>query len=317
LRNHKILQLKIFHSIKDFSTTKKTILTLGTFDGVHLGHQKILERIIDNTANNKYESLVLTFFPHPRMVLQENSEIKLLNTMEEKVYLMENMGIQNLVIHPFDTVFSQLTAEEFVRTVLVNQFDIHKIIIGHDHRFGRDRTANIDDLISFGKQYGFEVEQISVQEINDLSISSTKIRKAISQGNMPLANEYLGYDYFLSGTVFKGKQLGRTIGFPTANIKIEEDYKLIPHNGVYAVKSIINQKTIFGMMNIGFNPTVSGEKLSIEVHFFDFDTDLYEQKIKVSILKYIRAEQKFDSVDLLTEQLEKDKSTTITYLQQL
>ncbi|MFT7396501.1 MAG: riboflavin kinase/FMN adenylyltransferase [Flavobacterium sp.] len=317
MRNHKIIQLKIFHSIKDFSTTKKTILTLGTFDGVHLGHQKILERIIDNTANNKYESLVLTFFPHPRMVLQENSEIKLLNTMEEKVYLMENMGIQNLVIHPFDTVFSQLTAEEFVRTVLVNQFDIHKIIIGHDHRFGRDRTANIDDLISFGKQYGFEVEQISVQEINDLSISSTKIRKAISQGNMPLANEYLGYDYFLSGTVFKGKQLGRTIGFPTANIKIEEDYKLIPHNGVYAVKSIINQKTIFGMMNIGFNPTVSGEKLSIEVHFFDFDTDLYEQKIKVSILKYIRAEQKFDSVDLLTEQLEKDKSTTITYLQQL
>jgi riboflavin kinase/FMN adenylyltransferase len=317
LRNHKIIQLKIFHSIKDFSTTKKTILTLGTFDGVHLGHQKILERIIDNTANNTYESLVLTFFPHPRMVLQENSEIKLLNTMKEKVYLMENMGIQNLVIHPFDTVFSQLTAEEFVRTVLVNQFDIYKIIIGHDHRFGRDRTANIDDLISFGKQYGFEVEQISVQEINDLSISSTKIRKAISQGNMPLANEYLGYDYFLSGTVFKGKQLGRTIGFPTANIKIEEDYKLIPHNGVYAVKSIINQKTIFGMMNIGFNPTVSGEKLSIEVHFFDFDTDLYEQKIKVSILKYIRAEQKFDSVDLLTEQLEKDKSTTITYLQQL
>ena len=317
MRNHKIIQLKIFHSIKDFRTTKKTILTLGTFDGVHIGHQKILERIIDNTANNKYESLVLTFFPHPRMVLQENSEIKLLNTMEEKIHLMENMGIQNLVIHPFDTVFSQLTAEEFVRTVLVNQFDIHKIIIGHDHRFGRDRTANIDDLISFGKQYGFEVEQISVQEINDLSISSTKIRKAISQGNMPLANEYLGYDYFLSGTVFKGKQLGRTIGFPTANIKIEEDYKLIPHNGVYAVKSIINQKTIFGMMNIGFNPTVSGEKLSIEVHFFDFDTDLYEQKIKVSILKYIRAEQKFDSVDLLTEQLEKDKSTTITYLQQL
>ena len=317
MRNHKIIQLKIFHSIKDFRTTKKTILTLGTFDGVHIGHQKILERIIDNTANNKYESLVLTFFPHPRMVLQENSEIKLLNTMEEKIHLMENMGIQNLVIHPFDTVFSQLTAEEFVRTVLVNQFDIHKIIIGHDHRFGRDRTANIDDLISFGKQYGFEVEQISVQEINDLSISSTKIRKAISQGNMPLANEYLGYDYFLSGTVFKGKQLGRTIGFPTANIKIEEDYKLIPHNGVYIVKSIINQKTIFGMMNIGFNPTVSGEKLSIEVHFFDFDTNLYDQKIEVSILKYIRTEQKFDSVDLLTKQLEKDKSTAITYLQEL
>jgi riboflavin kinase/FMN adenylyltransferase len=309
--------LKIFNSIKEFSATKKTILTLGTFDGVHIGHQKILERVIDNTANEKYESLVLTFFPHPRMVLQEKSEIKLLNTIEEKINLLETIGIQNLVIHPFDEAFSRLTAEEFVRTVLVDQFDIHKIIIGHDHRFGRNRTADINDLISFGQQYGFEVEQISVQEINDLSVSSTKIRNAISQGNMPLANEYLGYDYFLSGTVFKGKQLGRTIGFPTANIKIKEDYKLIPLNGVYIVKSVINQKTVFGMMNIGVNPTVSGEELSIEIHFLDFDADLYDQKITVSILKYVRAEHKFDSIDLLTKQLEKDKNTTTTYLSTL
>jgi riboflavin kinase/FMN adenylyltransferase len=309
--------LKIFHSIKDFSTTKKTILTLGTFDGVHIGHQKILEKLIDNTINEKYESLVLTFFPHPRMVLQEKSEIKLLNTIEEKIQLLETIGIQNLVIHPFDALFSQLTAEEFVQTVLVDQFDIHKIIIGHDHRFGRNRTANIDDLIGFGEKYGFEVEQISVQEINDLSVSSTKIRKAILEGNMPLANEYLGYDYFLSGIIFKGKQLGRTIGFPTANLKIKEDYKLIPLNGVYVVKSTINQKTVFGMMNIGFNPTVSGEQLSIEIHFFDFDADLYDQKITVSILTYMRPEQKFDSVALLTEQLEKDKSTAIRYLHQL
>jgi riboflavin kinase/FMN adenylyltransferase len=286
---------------------------LGTFDGVHIGHQKILERIIANTANNKYESLVLTFFPHPRMVLQEKSEIKLLNTIDEKIQLLENLGIQNLVIHPFDTTFSQLTAEEFVQTVLVDQFDIHKIIIGHDHRFGRNRTANIDDLIGFGKKYGFEVEQISVQEINDLSVSSTKIRNAISQGNIPLANEYLGYDYFLTGTVIKGKQLGRTIGFPTANLKIKEDYKLIPLNGVYVVKSIINEKTVFGMMNIGFNPTVSGEKLAIEIHFLDFDSDLYNQKITVSILQYLRPEQKFDSVDLLKQQLEKDKQMAITY----
>lgn len=309
--------MKIFHSIKDFSTTKKTILTLGTFDGVHIGHQKILEKLIDNTINEKYESMVLTFFPHPRMVLQEKSEIKLLNTIEEKIQLLETIGIQNLVIHPFDALFSQLTAEEFVQTVLVDQFDIHKIIIGHDHRFGRNRTANIDDLIGFGEKYGFEVEQISVQEINDLSVSSTKIRKAILEGNMPLANEYLGYDYFLSGIVFKGKQLGRTIGFPTANLKIKEDYKLIPLNGVYVVKSTINQKTVFGMMNIGFNPTVSGEQLSIEIHFFDFDADLYDQKITVSILTYMRPEQKFDSVALLTEQLEKDKSTAIRYLHQL
>lgn len=314
---YKIFALKIFHSIKDFSTTKKTILTLGTYDGVHIGHQKILERVIHNTGNKKYESLVLTFFPHPRMVLQEQSEMKLLNTIDEKIHLLATIGIQNLVIHPFDEIFSKLSAEEFVRTVLVDQFDIHKIIIGHDHRFGRNRTANIDDLIGFGKKYGFEVEQISVQEINALSVSSTKIRKALQEGNMSLANEYLGYDYFLTGTVSKGKQLGRTIGFPTANLKIKEDYKLIPLNGVYVVKSIINQKTIFGMMNIGFNPTVSGEKLSIEIHFFDFNTDLYDQKITVSILKYIRPEQKFNSVDLLTKQLEKDKSIAIAYLHQL
>lgn len=306
--------MKIFKSIKDFSSDKKTILTLGTFDGVHKGHQKILKKITQGTENGKYESLVLTFFPHPRMVLQENSDIKLLNTIEEKIYLLEAIGIENLVIHPFDEIFSQLTAEDFVRTVLVDQFNIHKIIIGHDHRFGKNRTANIDDLIDFGEKYGFEVEQISVQEINDISVSSTKVRKSLLEGNMALANKYLGYNYFLSGTVVKGKQLGRTIGFPTANIKIEEDYKLIPHNGVYVVRSVINEKTVFGMMNIGFNPTVSGEKLTIEIHFLDFDTNLYDQKITVSILKYLRPEQKFDSLDLLTQQLEKDKNSALTYL---
>ncbi|WP_369766000.1 bifunctional riboflavin kinase/FAD synthetase [Flavobacterium sp. WC2429] len=309
--------MKIFHSIKDFSSPKKTILTLGTFDGVHVGHKKILERIIQNTANKKYESLVLTFFPHPRMVLQEQSEIKLLNTIPEKINLLEKIGIENLVIHPFDETFSRLTAEEFVSTVLVDQFHIHKIIIGHDHRFGRNRTANIDDLINFGKQYGFEVEQISVQEINDLSVSSTKIRNALLEGNMNLANEYLGYDYFLTGTIFKGKQLGRTIGFPTANLKIEENYKLIPLNGVYIVKSTIAQKTVYGMMNIGFNPTVKGESLSIEIHYLDFDADLYDQKVTVSILKYLRPEEKFDSVDTLKKQLQKDKETTIAYIKGL
>ncbi len=315
--NHKTIPLKIFKSIKDFSSDKKTILTLGTFDGVHKGHQKILKKITQGTKNGKYESLVLTFFPHPRMVLQENSDIKLLNTIEEKIYLLEAIGIENLVIHPFDEIFSQLTAEDFVRTVLVDQFNIHKIIIGHDHRFGKNRTANIDDLIGFGEKYGFEVEQISVQEINDISVSSTKVRKSLLEGDMALANKYLGYNYFLSGTVVKGKQLGRTIGFPTANIKIEEDYKLIPHNGVYVVRSVINEKTVFGMMNIGFNPTVSGEKLTIEIHFLDFDTNLYDQKITVSILKYLRPEQKFDSLDLLTQQLEKDKNTALTYLSEL
>ncbi len=310
--------MKIFNSINDFSCSKKTVLTLGTFDGVHIGHKKILERVTQNTdpeaSGGKCESLVLTFFPHPRMVLQGQSDVKLLNTISEKIELLEMMGIQNLVIHPFDEIFSKLTAQEFVKTVLVDRFDIKKIIIGHDHRFGRNRSANIDDLITFGKEYGFEVEQISVQEIKEVSISSTKIRNALTEGNMALANEYLGYDYFLTGTIIKGKQLGRTIGFPTANLQIEEDYKLIPRNGAYVVKSSINQKTVFGMMNIGFNPTMDGENLSVEIHYFDFEADLYEQKISVSILEYLRPEQKFDSVHLLKEQLEKDKETALDYI---
>lgn len=309
--------MKIFHSINDFHSTKKTILTLGTFDGVHAGHRKILDRLTQNVEKGKYESLVLTFFPHPRMVLEEQSGIKLLNTIPEKIDLLEKIGIENLVIHPFDESFSRLTAQEFVKNVLVDKFHIQKIIIGHDHRFGRNRTANIDDLIAFGKQYDFEVEQISVQEVNDVSISSTKIRNALMEGNMALANEYLGYEYFLTGTVFKGKQLGRTIGFPTANLQIKENYKLIPRNGVYIVKSTIGQKTVFGMMNIGYNPTVAGKNLSIEIHFFDFDADLYDQEIRVSILKYLRPEQKFDSVDLLKEQLEKDKNSALAYIKSL
>jgi riboflavin kinase/FMN adenylyltransferase len=309
------LALNIFHSINDFKSTKKTILTLGTFDGVHIGHKKILEKITQNTANGEYESLVLTFFPHPRMVLHGESAVKLLNTISEKIDLLEKTGVQNLVIHPFDEMFSKLTAEEFVTTILVEKLQIQKIIIGHDHRFGRNRTADINDLITFGKQYNFEVEQISVQEIDAVSISSTKIRNALTEGNMALANDYLGYNYFLTGIVIKGKQLGRTIGFPTANLKIEESYKLIPRNGVYVVKSIINQKIVFGMMNIGYNPTVAGENLSIEVHYFDFDTDLYDQKIAISILERIRPEQKFDSVSLLKEQLKKDQEAALAYIQ--
>ena len=288
---------------------------MGTFDGVHLGHRKILEKITQNTTDEKAESLVLTFYPHPRMVLQGQSEVKLLNTIEEKIDLLEDLGIQNRVIHPFDEIFSQLSAEEFVKIVLVDRFHIQKIIIGHDHRFGKNRTANIDDLIAFGKQYDFEVEQISVQEIQDVSISSTKIRNALNEGKMTLANNFLGYDYFLTGTVSKGKQLGRTIGFPTANLKIKDNEKLIPRNGVYVVKSIINQKIVFGMMNIGFNPTVKGENLTIEVHFFNFEADLYDQKIKVSILKHLRSEQKFSSVDLLKEQLFKDKESALSYIE--
>lgn len=305
--------MKIFNSIQDFKTTSGTIVTLGTFDGVHIGHRKIIERLVQNTDPTT-ESLVLTFFPHPRMVLQGDSEIKLLNTIDEKAFLLEENGLDNLVIHPFDQAFSRLTAEEFVKNILVDIFNIKKIIIGHDHRFGRNRTANIDDLIVFGKEYNFEVEQISAQEIDEVSVSSTKIRNSLLDGNIQLANNYLGYNYFLTGTVVKGKQLGRTIGFPTANLSIKESYKLIPQNGVYVVRSIINDKTVYGMMNIGFNPTVNGQNQTIEVHFFDFDEDLYGKELRVSILNRIRSEQKFESVLKLKEQLAQDKITSLEFI---
>lgn len=309
--------MKIFNSIKSFNATKPTIVTIGTFDGVHLGHQKIVAQITKNAHALNCESLVLTFFPHPRMVLQEGTEMKQLNTLNEKIALLDNLGIDNLVIHPFDKEFSRLTAEEFVKKVLVDVFKIKKIIIGHDHRFGRNRTATIDDLINFGKTYGFEVEQISAEEINEVSISSTKIRNALLEGNIELATNYLGYDYSLTGIIFKGKQLGRTIGYPTANITIEEDYKLIPNNGVYIAKSVLNGKTVFGMMNIGTRPTVDGTKQTIEINFFDFKQDLYEKKITISLLHRMRSEQKFESIDALKNQLGKDKKTALAFIENL
>ena len=311
------MSLKIFNSIESFNATKPTIVTIGTFDGVHLGHQKIVAQITKNAHALNCESLVLTFFPHPRMVLQESTEMKQLNTLNEKIALLDNLGIDNLIVHPFDKEFSRLTAEEFVKKVLVDVFKIKKIIIGHDHRFGRNRTATIDDLINFGKTYGFEVEQISAEEINEVSISSTKIRNALLEGNIELATNYLGYDYSLTGIIFKGKQLGRTIGYPTANITIEEDYKLIPNNGVYIAKSVLNGKTVFGMMNIGTRPTVDGTKQTIEINFFDFKQDLYGQKITISLLHRMRSEQKFESIDALKNQLGKDKKTALAFIENL
>ena len=317
MRNTFYISLKIFNSIKSFNVTKPTIVTIGTFDGVHLGHRKILEQITKSAHALDCESLVLTFFPHPRMVLQEGTEMKQLNTLDEKINLLDGLGIDNLVVHPFDKDFSRLTAEEFVKEVLVDVFKIKKIIIGHDHRFGRNRTANIDDLISFGETYGFEVEQISAEEIDEVSISSTKIRNALLEGNIELATAYLGYNYSLTGIVSKGKQLGSTIGYPTANIKIEESYKLIPLNGVYIAKSVLEGKTIYGMMNIGTRPTVDGVNQTIEINFFDFKQDLYYQKITLSLLHRMRSEQKFESVDALKSQLGKDKIMAENYISQL
>ncbi|MUV04884.1 bifunctional riboflavin kinase/FAD synthetase [Flavobacterium rakeshii] len=306
--------MKIFNSIQEFTTNAPTIVTLGTFDGVHKGHKSILEKITSSSKNTGCESVLLTFFPHPRMVLQQNTDIKLLNTIKEKAMLLEEHGINNLIIHPFDHAFSRLTAEEFVKNILVDKFMVRKIIIGYDHRFGRNRTADINDLIQYGEEYNFEVEQISALEINEVSVSSTKIRNALNAGYLETANRYLGYPYFLTGNVVKGKQLGRTIGFPTANINITESYKLIPDKGVYVVSSEIAGKTIYGMMNIGNNPTVGGVAESIEVHFFDFNSDLYNKEIRVNIHYKIRNEIKFPSVNHLKEQLKEDQKTSLEYI---
>jgi riboflavin kinase / FMN adenylyltransferase len=309
--------LKIYQSISDFSTDRKTIITIGTFDGVHIGHQSILDLMKKATQDGQYESIVLTFFPHPRMVLQQDSSIKLLNTIDEKATLLEKFGIDNLIIHPFDATFSNLSAEEFVKQILVDQLKIQKIIIGHDHRFGKNRTADINDLVAFGEKYNFDVEQISAKEVDEIAISSTKIRKALLEGKIKLANKYLGYPYFISGRVIEGKKIGRTIGFPTANIEIAENYKLLPKNGVYIVSSVIKNTLYYGMMNIGNNPTLGENEQTIEIHFFNLDENIYHEKLQISFLEHIRDEHKFDSIAELKAQLENDKAFSIDYIKKL
>ena len=307
--------MKVFHSINSFKAEKKTIITIGTFDGVHLGHQSILKKVIDQAKTNNSESTVLTFFPHPRMVLQQDSDIKLLNTIEEKTFLLRQLGVDNLIIHPFDLEFSRLSAEEFVTQVLVEKLNIGKIIIGYDHRFGRNRTATIDDLIAFGEKYNFTVAQISAKEIDEIAISSTKIRKALEEGDVALANSYLGNPYFITGQVVEGKKIGRTIQFPTANIQPSEDYKLIPKIGAYIITAQIDSQVVNGMLNIGYNPTISNDTISIEAHFFNFDGNLYQKNIKVNFLERIRNEQKFETLEHLKEQLKHDKLYALNYFE--
>ncbi|MGJ8715990.1 MAG: bifunctional riboflavin kinase/FAD synthetase [Maribacter stanieri] len=302
-------------NISKYKEEYPTVITIGTFDGVHIGHLKILNKIINHAKSTALKSSVLTFFPHPRMVLQKDTNIKLLNTIDEKITILEKLGLDVLIIHPFTREFSRLTATEFVRDILVNTLNIKKVIIGYDHRFGRNRTANISDLITFGSTYNFTVDEIPAQEIDDVSVSSTKIRKALEDGDIETANSYLGYEYMLTGTIIKGKGIGKQLGYPTANLYIAEDYKLIPKNGAYVVNSSISDKTIYGMMNIGYNPTVNGTEKSIEINFFDFDTDLYHQKIQINILVRLRDEHKFESIEALKAQLAKDKEKSIEFIQ--
>ncbi len=306
--------MKVFHSIQDFQSSEKTIVTLGTFDGMHIGHRAILNKLKFQKNNSGNKTLVLTFFPHPRMVLKTDSKILLLNTIEERIQLFKEFGIDYLVVQEFTQEFANLSAEEFVKNILVDTFNIEKIVIGYDHHFGKNRSANIHDLIEFGNKYHFDVEQISAEELDRVSVSSTKIRKALAEGNVALAKNYLSYPYMISGTVIKGKQLGRTIGYPTANIQIKEEYKLIPAIGVYVVKVLIANQTYYGMLNIGTNPTVEGKSLSIEVNIFDFDQDIYGQEITVCFLERIRDEKKFGSVEMLKEALKEDAQFSKIFL---
>jgi riboflavin kinase/FMN adenylyltransferase len=293
----------------DYKRIKNSVVTIGTFDGVHVGHQKIINRLVHIAETNKLQALVLTFFPHPRMVVQKDSSIKLINTIDEKAAQLQQLGVDHLVLKEFTKTFSRLSALEYVRDVLVNKLKVKHIIVGYDHHFGRNRTATIEDLIEFGKFYEFEVTQIDAQEVGDVAVSSTKIRAALREGNMRVANDFLGYNFMLTGTVVKGKGLGANLSFPTANIFIEEPYKLIPKQGVYLVQSKIENQLVYGMMNIGKNPTVSQDnKTHIEVHFFNLDANLYTKTLKIELLEHLRSEIKFPNIEALKVQLEKDKA---------
>jgi riboflavin kinase/FMN adenylyltransferase len=307
--------LKTFQDISSFTTKDKTFVTIGTFDGVHFGHKEIINKLVFDAKKAGKKSVLLTFFPHPRMVLQKDASIKLINTINERAALLEKTGLDYLIIHPFSKEFSRLTALDFVRNILVNQLNISKLIIGYDHHFGKNREGNIEQLTEYSHTFDFSVEEIPAQDIDDVSVSSTKIRRALAAGNLKTANNYLGYSFMLSGKVINGKKLGGKIGFPTANIDVKESYKLIPKTGVYVVKSTINKTIVFGMMNIGNRPTVSGKHQTIEVYFFDFNKDLYGADLKIELLYFLRDEHKFNSIEELINQLKEDENSAKDFLE--
>ncbi|MCF6166922.1 bifunctional riboflavin kinase/FAD synthetase [Lutibacter sp.] len=306
--------MEIFNDLSTYKSTKKTFVTIGTFDGVHIGHQKVLKNLVKNAKINNAAPLLLTFFPHPRMVLEKDKEIKLINTIDERISLLKKTGLKFLIIQKFTKEYANKTALNFVKNILVDKLNISKLIIGYDHQFGKNREGDFSQLQEYGQQFNFTVEEISQLNIDSIAVSSTKIRKAIEEGEIEKANNYLGYHFMITGEVVKGRNLGEKIGFPTANLNVSETYKLIPKTGAYIVKSEIENNTIFGMMNIGYRPTVSGKHQTIEIHFFDFNKDLYHKTIQVDVLKFLRNEQKFDSVEKLKNQLQKDKQKSLKYI---
>lgn len=301
--------MEVIHNISNYRPQKPSILTIGTFDGIHIGHQKIIKNLVATARKKNLHSLILTFFPHPRMVLQKDNQLKMIDTIEEKRKFLEKLEVDVLIIQPFTLEFSRMTALEYTRDILINGFNISKLIIGYDHRFGRNREATVEDLKHFGEYYGFTVEEIPAQDIESIAVSSTKVRNAITAGEIKKANRYLGRPFSLNGTVVKGDKIGRKIGYPTANLKIKEDYKLRPQNGVYLVQCHLNDQKYYGMMNVGIRPTIDGEKNRIEIYFFDFTGDLYGKKLSIDLLEKIRDEQKFDSLEALKNQLNQDEKS--------
>jgi len=301
--------MEVIYNINNYRQKKPAILTIGTFDGVHVGHQKIIGDLVSKANKENLCAMVLTFFPHPRMVLKKDTNLKMIDTLDEKKQLLETLGVEFLIVQPFTIEFSRITAIEYTRDVLVNGLGISKLIIGYDHRFGRNREATVEDLKHFGLDYNFTVEEIPAQDIESIAVSSTKIRNAIMAGKIKKANQYLGRPFSLCGTVIKGDKIGRKIGFPTANLYIEQEYKLKPQNGVYLVQCHFNNQKYFGMMNIGKRPTVLGKENQIETYFFDFYGNLYGKKLNIDLLEKIRYEQKYDSLESLGNQLSIDQKS--------
>ncbi|ARN79254.1 riboflavin biosynthesis protein RibF [Nonlabens spongiae] len=310
--------MNTFNNIKDYRPSKGAVVTIGTFDGLHQGHQKILDRVLARSEGDGLTSLVLTFFPHPRMVLQPDHDLKLINTIEERKQLLAEYGIENIVIHPFSKEFSRTTAQEYVEEILVKKFNAKVVVIGYDHRFGRNRSASIKELREYAQEFNFEIVEITKEEVEEVAVSSTKIRNALNEGDVETATRYLNRPFSIRGTIEKGKQLGRTINYPTANLKIEEKYKIIPANGVYVTSSIINGCKVYGMTNVGVNPTVTDEGIrKIETYYLDFDQDLYDSEMELFFHHRLRNEARFKDLELLKKAMLKDENDTRDYIQQM
>ena len=307
--------MKVFTTISDYPSENKSIVTIGTFDGVHLGHRVILKRMKEIAKKTKGKSVLLTFSPHPRHVLhKDNQDMKLITTLQEKQDLINQAGLDNLVIHEFTKKFSRIKPVNFVRDILVEQLNVHTLVIGYDHHFGRNREGSIQELTTLADLYDFNIEKIDPQYFEDVTVSSSKIRKLIEKGEMVKAKQYLGYEFMLNGKVIKGNSLGKTINFPTANIVVENKWKILPADGVYAVKIVLEAKEYKGMMNIGQKPTVDGNGISLEVNIFDFNQDIYGKGIEIRFVKRIRDERKFEDLQALKKQLLIDKNKAIQIL---